>query len=94
MEEKAETSTEERSRGFASYSVWAGVVVLAYFLSIGPFVMMEDKRGWRWSHPRWLDTLYFPTSWAYTNTRLHKPIGMYLHMWCPKPWDSNGYPIH
>jgi hypothetical protein len=55
-------------------------------------MMMENKGVWKW-RPRSLDTLYFPIGWVYMNTPLQKQIGMYLHLWCPTVWASNGNQI-
>lgn len=93
MEEPAETREETKhSRGFGRYALWAGVVLLMYFLSMGPYVAL-DYKSWQ-GRPSWLsffDTLYYPLYWAYGRTPLRKPIGLYLHLWCPQAFDKDGY---
>lgn len=90
MEEPAEETAEKKQgRGFWGYVYWAGVILLLYVLSAGPFMMMWEKGVWR-SRPGLLETLYSPLSWAYGATPLRKPLGMYIHMWCPETFDNNG----
>jgi len=37
-----------------------------------------------------VNRIYAPWTWAYNNTPLHKPFGMYLHLWCRDIYDRNG----
>ena len=91
MEEQAKPTAERKpGRGFWGYVYWAGAILILYFLSLGPFVMMEEKGVWKNRRPPLLDSLYFPLGWAYMNTPLQKPIGMYLHLWCPQRFANNG----
>jgi hypothetical protein len=90
MEEPAETREETKdSRGFGIYALWAGVVLVLYVLSWGPLVRWEDPLV-RMGLPRDIGLLYMPWMWAYDKTPLHKPLGMYLHVWCPEEIDKNG----
>lgn len=90
MEEPAETREEtRRSRGFGSYVFWTVMVLVLYVLSWGPFVMMERKGIWE-RPPVLLEGFYFPIYWAYSETVLHKPVGMYLRLWCPQGFTTNG----
>jgi hypothetical protein len=34
--------------------------------------------------------LYEPLRWTHLNTPLHKPLGMYLHLWLPDEFDKDG----
>ena len=96
MEEPAETREETNdSRGFGIYALWAGVVLVLYVLSWGPFMMVAQKNfaARRTPNPnlmRPMARLYRPLGWAYAHTPLHKPLGMYLHLWSPQAWDKNG----
>jgi hypothetical protein len=88
MEEQAETTAEgKEGRGVWTYVYWAGAVLVLYVLSWGPTFMMFQK-GW-WNYAR-LAPLYRPLGWAYDKTPLHKPLGMYLRLWCPNRFDKNG----
>lgn len=100
MEEQAETREETKySRGFGSYALWAGVVLVLYVLSFGPVAMIGRKlepTGLFRSHPRFFELIhrpyYAPLGWAYYKTPLHKPLGMYMHLWCPQSFDKHGEP--
>jgi len=86
MEAPAETKEETKhSRGFGSYLVWVGVVLVLYVLSMGPAVMIDHK-GVLEAHTTLgnsLTVFYAPMTWAYMETPLYAPIRMYLHLWCP-----------
>ena len=90
MQELAET-IEERKKGRAFWGLLLGpgVILLFYVLSWGPFVMMEQKGVMR-GRPTFLEDFYFPLYWAYNETGLRTPLGMYLHLWCPRAFDKNG----
>ena len=89
MQEPAETREKKEGKGFAGYVVWAAMVLLLYVLSWGPVAMVEGKRVGQ-SSPPWLVSFYRPLYWTYRKTPLHKPLGMYLHLWCPQAFDRNG----
>src|SRR6266446_1773717 len=101
MEEQAEPTEEgKQSGGLAVYACAAAVVLLLYVLSAGPYVMMLQKR-YAASSRRGGDNvlyrlypLYYPLFWACSNTPLHKPLGLYFHLWCPRWFDKKGEPIH
>src|SRR5580765_830476 len=86
----APETDEKKSRGLASYVVWAFVAVMVYVLSVGPAVRYELKTAT--AHPI-LESIYAPLGWMYKNTVLHKPLALYLHIWCPEYLDKNGSPI-
>src|SRR5438105_4651707 len=98
MEEPAETREETKhSKGFGSYALWAGVVLVLYVLSFGPVAMIARKlepKGVFRSHPRFFELIhrpyYGPFVWAYNKTLLHKPLGVYMHLWCPQSFDKHG----
>lgn len=76
----------KKSRGLGSYVVWGFVVVIVYVLGSGP-AMRYDAR-----HPKSELTgiVYWPVRLVYEYTPLHKPLGMYWHLWCPARYDSDG----
>ena len=87
----AEATTEvKRSRGFAGCVVWGFVVVAIYALSFGPVRLMGVKGMYPLSTKRVVNRVYAPWTWAYNHTLLHKPLGMYLHLWCPEIYEPNG----
>ena len=91
MNEPAETREESKhSGGFGSYALWAGVVLVLYVLSFGPYEMVRQKG--RWQNHRLIDIAYSPLWVGYNNTPLHKSLGRYLHLWSPQGYDINGEP--
>jgi len=82
-------SAAKKSPGLGSYVLWGFVVVLVYVLSIGPVEALIFKGR---LYPR-ISVIYIPLEWAYSKTPLRKPLGIYLHVWCPNVWDKNGNPI-
>jgi hypothetical protein len=75
---------------FWTYFVLMPVVVLIlYMLSIGPVAMMS-KKGSIWPKSQFVRNLYIPLGWAYNETPLHKPLGMYMHLWLPERYEKNG----
>jgi hypothetical protein len=92
MEEPAETREETKhSRGFGRFVVWVGTILVLYVLSLGPLAMLAEMMQKRNQPlPGWLYGLYIPVTWAYEKTSLHKPLGMYFHLWCPSKFDKDG----
>ena len=87
MEEQVGKAAEEkRPGGFGRFTLRAGVIVLLYVLSVGPTLRL-NKMGL--FSPK-LEVVYAPVAWAYYKTPFHKPLGVYLHWWCPKFYDKNG----
>jgi hypothetical protein len=81
------TAEAKRSRGFASYCVWGFGIVVLYILSSGPAMMLSDKGVVSTK----VMVIYRPLAWAYLETRLlHKPLGMYMHLWCPNRFNKQG----
>jgi hypothetical protein len=73
-------TAEKKSRGLGSYVVWAFVAVMVYVLSSGPMILNVGLTS------KW----YSPLVWAYTDTPLHRPIGLYWHLWWPEMFDRGG----
>lgn len=85
---------EGRSRGAVwTWLFWIGVLLLVYVLSFGPVM-----RLWLNGHLREPNTVdiigvvYCPVRLAYERTLLHKPLGLYFHLWAPQVYGSNGEP--
>jgi hypothetical protein len=91
MEEEPDTrkAAEQKHSFNWGFIVWPLAVLLLYFLSLGPVLIMTEK-----SHilpdNKFVATFYAPLWWAYWKTPLHKPLGMYLHFWAPRWYESNG----
>jgi hypothetical protein len=66
-----------------------GMILLLYVLSYGPVLMMVGK-GRIMPNNQFVTKLYQPLIWAYDETPLHKPLGLYLHLWVPQWFDKNG----
>jgi len=84
------TAEAKRSRGIPGYVVWGFAIVLIYVLSAGPVGVLEKKGMLRRSIYGFLDYFYAPLEWAYWHTPLHKPFGIYMHLWCPDNYAANG----
>lgn len=92
MEKPAETTTpaeEKHSIPWTGFIVWPFVILILYVLSIGPVAIMSDK-GLISHNNEFIWKFYKPLGWAYLNTPLHRPLGMYLHLWVPKHFDKHG----
>jgi hypothetical protein len=63
-----------------------------YALSTGPVALMvhKDLIPSDSSVQQAIEVVFWPVEWAAEETPLRKPIGMYLHFWVPKEWDSQG----
>jgi hypothetical protein len=84
------TAEPKRSRGLASYVVWGFGIVVLYLLSMGPVDLMGAKGMLGSTAYRILYYVYLPWEWAYLRTPLHKPLGMYMHLWTPEAYDRTG----
>jgi hypothetical protein len=91
VEQKPDTpaAEEKQSGGLSAFLVWPLAVLVVYMLCIGPFVMLVDKQIVSGKMEDALEFVYAPVEWAYDRTALHKPIGMYLHLWS-KRFDAKG----
>jgi hypothetical protein len=96
MEAQPQTPPEiavKHSINWGAIILWPSVILLLYMLSWGPVLRMWDDG--RISHRnRFVGRLYAPVNWAYFKTPLHKPLGMYTHLWSPEHFDNNGEPPH
>jgi hypothetical protein len=88
--------TKSREWGSVNWLGWFGAVVLVYFLSSGPVGRMAAKGHFGPGRPLGgavkdvAVDLYYPITLAYHDTFLHKPIGLYLHLWAPTIVDATG----
>jgi hypothetical protein len=59
---------------------------------IGPVMKITNKIYIYNPHPApWFFTSFYkPLEWAYYNTLLHKPLGLYYHLWIPSTIDNKG----
>jgi hypothetical protein len=92
MGKSAETTTpneDKHSIPWTGIIAWPFVILILYALSVGPFMMMIDKGRISPNTEAFLEKFYKPLDWAYSDTLLHKPIGMYLHLWS-KRFDRDG----
>jgi hypothetical protein len=94
MGTESQEQEKGRSRGVVgTWMFWLGCAVLIYVVSAGPAAMlfMEDSLG-NGTPRRAVEVLYWPLACAYQKTILHKPLGMYLHLWAPELFDRHGQP--
>jgi hypothetical protein len=97
MDAQPETTTpieEKHSFNWQAFILWPFLILVLYVLSLGPVEMMT-ARGIISSAPgdsvnELLYGFYTPLRWAYGHKPLHKPLGMYLHLWAPRLFDKNG----
>jgi hypothetical protein len=90
MDAQPETTTpiEKNSVNWRAFILWLFVILLLYVLSIGP-VMMLEQNAWI-AENQFEKPIYRPVQWIYLKTPLHKPLGIYLHLWAPKWFDKKG----
>src|SRR5438045_209731 len=89
--QQAEPAAEAKpSHGLGRYLVWAFVVLMVYVLSIGPVDRLIGERHLPRGVQIILGLFYMPWLYAYYKTQLHKPLGLYMHVWVPAHWDKNG----
>jgi hypothetical protein len=72
------------------FVVWPLVILVLYVLSFGPVIKLLGSNPLKPSVDDALKTVYYPLLLAYSQTLLHKPLGMYLHLWAPEFYDKNG----
>ena len=82
---------EKHSINGGAIILWAAVILLGYFLSIGPVVMLVDKKMIAPTNK--LVIFYRPLERLYGQTLFHKPLGMYLHLWSAR-FDGKGNENH
>jgi hypothetical protein len=92
VEKPTETTQPIKDKHYfpwTGFIVWPIVILLLYVLSGGPVMMMRDNGRIRRDN-RVVWKFYRPLTWAYNKTLLHKPLGMYFHLWDPNDYDKNG----
>jgi hypothetical protein len=94
MDGHTETSApieEKDSFNWRMFILWPFVILLLYVLSFGPVMMLAEKKRIPTNKvTEFFEMFYDPCIWAYLETPLHKPLGMYLHLWAPMEFDKNG----
>jgi len=91
MEKPAETTTPTEAKhsfNWGGLILWPFLILVLYLLSTGPLVMMMDN-GSISQNNEFVGKIYAPLDWVYENKLLHKPFGMYLHLWS-KRYDKKG----
>jgi hypothetical protein len=82
-----------------TWLVWMAVAVLVCLLSSGPVIWLAGRGYFRPGYPlggtvnQVVLVVYKPVALAYNHTILHKPIGLYLHLWAPILVDRKGNTI-
>jgi hypothetical protein len=83
MGEQTDTTSEAKKISFWPFVVWPAMVLVLYFLSLGPVSKLPhhgpanvQSRG-----EKIIWVMYGPWWWAYFHTPLHKPLGLYMHVW-------------
>jgi hypothetical protein len=84
-------SKDKNSVNWRTFILWPFVILLFYVLSAGPVCRMQ-KNGLISMNNNFVKRVYYPIGWAYFRTFLHKPLGLYLHLWIPMDFDKNGNP--
>ena len=82
-------SERQHSTYWGVRAIWALAALFAYFLSFGPVVRFWDSTPFNSPNPV-VYTFYLPVQQVYYHTPLHKPFGIYLHLWDPAMYDKNG----
>jgi hypothetical protein len=82
---------EKHSFSWPGFVVWPVAILLLYALSYGPFEKWQERRIGNSNRYLQLSAkIYVPLGWVYRKTLLHKPLGIYYHMWLPKYFDAKG----
>ena len=92
MEAQPQTTTpieEQHSFSWKGFIVWPLVILMFYVLSSGPILMMMQRQQISTQNV-FVVEVYWPLLYAYKDTQLHKPLGMYFHVWAPKVFDKGG----
>lgn len=82
-------SEEKKPFNWWAFILWPFVILVLYILSLGPVAVMMD-RGRLSPDNEFVSGAYRPLNWAYQETQLHKPLGMYLHLWVPDLYNKDG----
>lgn len=92
MDERQEPTIpieEKNSFNWRVFILWPVMILCLYVFSLGPVAMMDEK-GLITTRNSYYFQIYLPLFWVYEATPLHKPLGLYLHLWAPKNFDKNG----
>ena len=79
-----------KSFNWQAFILWPLAMALLYVLSAGPVVLAVRKGKLPRQAGEIIQVIYRPVAWLYEETPLHKPLGMYLHLWCPDGFDKYG----
>lgn len=83
--ETIQAAEEKRSISWGVIILWPVVILILYIMSVGPFMMMYDRE--LITNTR-IMAVYEPLDWAYKYTCLHKPLNLYLSLWCKRFKDE------
>ena len=92
MKAEAQERQERSPRGVLGvWLCWIAVAIMLYVLSVGPVMKITIMKIGSIPTPvsQFLIGFYKPLEWAYNNTLLHRPLGMYYHLWIPSVIDGH-----
>jgi hypothetical protein len=71
---------------------WVLAAVGFYIFSLGPISRLAYSETLlaTFRSDKAFDIYFAPALWAYDNTPLHRPIGMYMSLWLPGFFNSKG----
>ena len=81
---------EKDGIGWAHFFMWPFIILLIYVLSIGPVLLLDHKGRINRAIGPALESFYAPVGYAYDETFLKKPLGLYFYLWDPEDFDANG----
>lgn len=93
MKGETQDEPEKSSQGLVwVWLCWLAAIAVLYVLSSGPVVMVVNRTRIPPASPAYQFSMivYWPLARAYMGTPLHKPIGLYWHLWAPDWYKSNG----
>jgi len=96
MNDQAQDTSDPSARSIGwGWVVWLGMALALYVLSIGPAVMLvEKKRISVGSHTYEVLVIVYKPLQFLNNTGpvASKCLNCYLHLWIPEKFDSHGDP--
>src|SRR5690349_14257320 len=87
--ERTTSSDEKHSINWRALILWPIGIFIFYVLSFGPVSWFWDREPFKEPSPIFRE-IYSPLTWAYENTPLHKPLGLWLHLWDSAYYDDKG----
>ena len=78
---------DKNHTNWPSFVAWPFAFLVLYFLSSGPLLILMEKQ--HIARGQLFKAFMAPLNWAYNETPLRKPIGMYLNFWI-EAYDKNG----